>query len=166
MVEYSEVHEDLGAKCDSLENDVANLETALAAAKECIKGHGYCGMHGLFRCSDEDTPCPSCALAAAQERIAELENNLAAADKGLLKASDPNSGWQGINKECKLWQEKAEKAETKLIAAQERERVLRNAATGLCNIAELLIGRGEVNGPISLQGWCMAVREALERKEG
>lgn len=32
-------------------------------------------------------------------------------DKLLLSPSDPNSGWQGINKEVKLWQERTEKAE-------------------------------------------------------
>ncbi len=45
---------------------------------------------------------------------AELKKRLEKAEKGLLSASDPKSGWQGINKECKLWQERAEKAEARL----------------------------------------------------
>jgi uncharacterized coiled-coil DUF342 family protein len=32
-------------------------------------------------------------------------------DAKFLSASNPYSGWQGINKECKLWQERAEEAE-------------------------------------------------------
>jgi chromosome segregation ATPase len=46
-----------------------------------------------------------------ESRVRELEAELAIADKGLLKASDPKSGWAGISKECKLWQERAEQAE-------------------------------------------------------
>jgi hypothetical protein len=46
-----------------------------------------------------------------ESRVRELEAELAVADKGLLKASDPKSGWAEISKECKLWQERAEQAE-------------------------------------------------------
>ena len=46
-----------------------------------------------------------------ESRVRELEAELAIADKGLMKASDPKSGWAGISKECKLWQERAEQAE-------------------------------------------------------
>jgi hypothetical protein len=50
-------------------------------------------------------------IAELESRVRELEAELAVADKGLLRASDPKSGWSGINNECKLWQERAEQAE-------------------------------------------------------
>lgn len=57
--------------------------------------------------------------AALRAEVEQLKIQLAAADNGLLRASDPKSGWQGISKECKLWQERAEKAESDLAAAVE-----------------------------------------------
>ena len=59
-----------------LEFERDKLRSELAAAQDRIKGHGYCGMHGLFRCHEEDTPCPSCELAYAKEHISELERLL------------------------------------------------------------------------------------------
>ena len=53
---------------------------------------------------------------ALEAKLRDTEAQLAAADNGLMKASDPKSGWQGISKECKLWQEKAEALEAKLAA--------------------------------------------------
>ena len=42
-------------------------------------------------------------IGAQKERIAALE---AERDRLLLSPSDPKSGWQGINKEVKVWQER------------------------------------------------------------
>jgi len=47
-------------------------------------------------------------------KLEEAEQKLEDANEGLLKCSDPSRSWQGIKVECKLWQNRAEKAETEL----------------------------------------------------
>ena len=57
------------------------------------------------------------------ELIIELEAckfQLSAFDSQFLKPSDKTLNWQGINKECKGWQDRAEKAETELEALREK----------------------------------------------
>ena len=53
-------------------------------------------------------------LISTRKELEECKIQLRVADNGLLKASDPKSNWQGIQKECKLWQEKAESLEQEL----------------------------------------------------
>ncbi|MFH2232107.1 MAG: hypothetical protein ABII13_02970 [Patescibacteria group bacterium] len=55
--------------------------------------------------------CAADELDSLRSELNECIIQLNAADKGLLNASDPQSGWQGIKKECKLWEERAIKAE-------------------------------------------------------
>ena len=63
-------------------------------------------------------------LASTRAELAECKTQLAAADKGLLSPSDPKSRWQGISKECKLWEERAIKAETALESLRGKVREL------------------------------------------
>ena len=61
-------------------------------------------------------------LDSTRKELEECKIQLRAADNGLLKASDPKSNWQGIRKECKLWQEKAESLEKELELLREKVR--------------------------------------------
>lgn len=58
-------------------------------------------------------------LQGLREELANLQFQLQAHDERLLKASDPNTPWQGIHKECKGWMERALIAEQKLKCMEE-----------------------------------------------
>jgi hypothetical protein len=62
----------------------------------------------------------------AIELRAQLEDVKKELDKKLLTAANPESGWQGINKECKLWQERAEQAEAENAALREKIKGIKN----------------------------------------
>lgn len=61
--------------------------------------------------------------AALTKKLEEAEKER---DTKLLSAANPDSGWQGINKECKLWQERAERAEARLKPIEEVYRIIKN----------------------------------------
>jgi hypothetical protein len=58
-------------------------------------------------------------LTNLRKELATTRFQLQAHDERLLKASDPNTPWQGIHKECKGWMERALVAEQKLKCVEE-----------------------------------------------
>ena len=170
MVEYSEVHEDLGAKCDSLENDVANLEKALANAKtsaEFFKS-SLEETNAINECLSESNKRLETDLAAAQDRIKELEDFrggtihnswLTAPREKLIEALQ----FQGaVTKEFTA---SCDKIRAEVAASHERERALREAARWALDYI-----RGDLEPhEYSTTQYINSIKKlqaAIERKEG